>query len=228
MRRFLKRVVEKLYAPMLLRYLKRDRYYKSNGIKLLVKQGVFHPGFFFSTHFLWKEASHMPLQNKTLLELGAGSGFISFSAARAGAIVTASDISPAAIAGLNRNKQTLQLPIHIVESNLFDGMPAQTFDYIMINPPYYPKNARNAEELAWFCGSNFEYFHALFNGLKRFMHRETRVLLSLSEDCNLQRIRHIALEHQFELKIHKKKRILWEQNYIFRIEQQHAYSANSL
>lgn len=218
MHRLIKFLIEKLYAPFLLRYLKRDRYYEYNEIKLLVKKGVFHPGFFFSTKFLLEELQLLPLHNKTLLELGAGSGLISFSAAKSGALVTATDISKVAIDGLEQNAAALQLPVAVLRSNLFEKIPPQTFDYIIINPPYYPKKAETEEQMAWFCGADFEYFHALFKSLGSFMQRNTTVLLSLSEDCDIERIRTIAREHNFNLNLYRKRRILWEQNYIFRVE----------
>lgn len=218
MHRTIKFLVEKLYAPFLLRYLKRDRYYESHGIKLLVKKGVFHPGFFFSTKFLLAELMLLPLRNKTLLELGAGSGLISFSAAKAKAVVTATDISSVAIEGLAENTEQLKLPVKVLQSNLFEKIPKQTFDYIIINPPYYPKKAETEEQMAWFCGADFEYFHALFKDLGSFVQRNTIVLISLSEDCDLERIRLIARGYNFNFRLHKKRRIIWEQNYIFRIE----------
>src|SRR5205085_2367128 len=85
------------YKPALRRYLSRERVYRYEGISLQIHPEVFHPGFFFSTKLLLRYLLQLPLHQRSLLELGAGSGLISFAAARAGADVTASDINPVAV-----------------------------------------------------------------------------------------------------------------------------------
>lgn len=218
MRRLVKYLVEKIYAPFLLRYLKHDRYYSYMGIRLLVKEGVFHPGFFFSTKFLLKTLSQLPLKDKKLLELGAGSGLISFYAASQGAAVTASDISTKAVGGLLQNATALQLPVKVIQSDLFLNIPEQSFDYIIINPPYYPKEPQSEEQMAWFCGADFEYFHKLFEQLGSYVQRNTTVLMSISEDCNVERIGAVAEANSFKFTLSHKKRIMWEYNYIYRLQ----------
>ncbi len=220
MRSIVKKVIDKVYAPWLSWYLKKDRTYKYSGIPLLVRKGVFHPGFFFSTKFILQSVRQTILLDKTLLELGAGSGLVAFYAAKRGAKVTASDINPEAISGLEYNKQQLQLPIQIIASDLFDHIPVTTFDYIIINPPYYPKKAANYEEQAWYCGEDFEYFKKLFSQLSAYMHQSTKVLMSLSEDCDVNRIQKIAATQEFHFHLLKRKRIMWEWNYLFLIQQQ--------
>lgn len=220
MRKLVKFLVSRLYAPVLLHYLAQDRVYTFNGIELLIKKGVFHPAFFFSTRFLWSELKKHPLRDKTLLELGAGSGLIAFSAARAGAIVTASDISSIAISGLQENAQRLTLPVTIIQSDLFAAIPQQHFDYIIINPPYYPRNPENEAEMAWFCGPHFEYFQHLFAQVGNYMQRNTTVFMSLSEDCDRNKIKAIAAANRLNLILGKEKRIAWEQNYIYQVHKQ--------
>lgn len=221
MYRILKTLVSRLYAPLLLYYLKKDRWYSHSGVKLFVKRGVFHPGFFFSTRFLLAHVRQQILLDKKLLELGAGSGLISFYAAKRGAKVMATDVSNLAIEGLNMNSKQLNLPVQVVHSNLFQAIPVQTFDYIIINPPYYPQTPHNEQEMAWFCGKEFEYFKELFAGLAKYMQRNTCVLMSLSQDCNLERITGIANANGFDFILLRKKRIMWELNYIYQIIKKH-------
>lgn len=218
MKRIIKRLVEKFYAPIILRYLKQDRFYTYRGIKIKVKKDVFHPGFFFSTKHLISFLSKLNLKDKKVLELGAGSGLISFYCYNKGANVTATDINPIAIAALKENSNSLQMPIHIQESNLFDAISKQTFDYILINPPYYPKAPVNIAEHAWYCGTNFEYFVKLFGQLIAYMDSETNVLMTLSEDCDLDKITMLANTGGFDLILQKKQRLLWEMNFIYKIQ----------
>ena len=206
-----------VFGPIILWYTKRDRTYHYEGLTLLIKRGVFHPRFFFSTKFLLRAIKKQELANKTALELGAGSGLISFYMANRGAQVTATDISTIAIEGLQVNKTNLKSTIHIIHSDLFAQIPAQSFDYIIINPPYYPKNPNNQEEMAWFCGTNHEYFHKLFVQLGNYMPLNTIVWMSLSEDCNITQIKQIAENNNFFLTLAHKKRIIGELNYIYQI-----------
>ncbi|MCY7410704.1 MAG: 50S ribosomal protein L11 methyltransferase, partial [Chitinophagales bacterium] len=85
----LKTITNTFYRPLLQRYLKKQRSYTFGEIKIQILPGVFHPGFFFSTKFLISVIEKKNLYKKTFLELGAGSGLISFVAEKLGAVVTA-------------------------------------------------------------------------------------------------------------------------------------------
>lgn len=75
-----------------------------------------------------------------ILEVGCGTGCISLSLAKeAGAQVTATDISPDAVACATRNVEALELGEHvqIVETDCVDGIEGP-FDVLVSNPPYIP------------------------------------------------------------------------------------------
>lgn len=195
-------------------YLRKDRYYTRHGIRILVKKGVFHPGLFFSTEFLIRSLSHTELMGKTLLELGAGSGMISLYAHQKGAVVTATDINPAAIEGLRHNAGN---KLNIILSDLFDNIPKQEFDYIIINPPFYPSDPLNDAERAWFCGKHFDYFEKLFGSILPFMKGNSEVWMSLSQDCDIHSIKEIANKNGLDMALKTRKRIWLEWNFIYQI-----------
>lgn len=217
MNKALKYITNLTLKPALKLYLSRNRKYTHNGIRLIIPPQVFHPAFFFSSKFLLQYILKQDLQNKTFLELGAGSGLISFSAAKKGAIVTASDINKTAIEYLEKNNAANKLNINILESDLFDNIPVQHFDIIAINPPYYKKNPSSDADHAWYCGENGEYFSRLFQTLKSFTNPNSEVLMVLCDDCDMDMIKQAAHQYQFQLSLAEQTRKLSEMNYIFRV-----------
>lgn len=204
-------------GPVIIWYLKKDRRYSYRGIDLLIKKGVFHPGFFFSTKFLLNTIDKIDVSSLKFLELGAGSGLISFYFAKKGAMVLATDINQKAIDSLEFNKLNLNSNIQILHSDLFSQIPKQTFDIIIVNPPFYPKNPKNQEEMAWFCGAEFEYFYQLFFQIGDYLNADSKVYMSLSVDCNIEKIQEIGAKSKFKFSLLEKKRILGELNYIYQI-----------
>src|SRR5437762_5716651 len=172
MRTAVKYIVGTTWQPLLKKYLSKTRAYTYKNIRMQVPSSVFHPGFFFSTHLLLDQIKRGSLKNKKLLEPGAGSGLISIYAAQRGAIVTATDINPVAVECLRENSRENNVQIDILRSDLFDEIPSQLFDIIVINPPYYKKDPQSYSDYAWNCGSNGEYFKKLLAQLGGYIHSE--------------------------------------------------------
>ncbi len=208
-------MVRKFYQPYILRKISRESVFEYKGVYLRLPGGVFHPKYFFSTKFLLNYILRLDIKNKSLLELGAGSGLISISCSQHGAKVTSTDISKQAITGLRQNLKTNQVEIQIIESDLFTNIPQQPFDMIAINPPYYPKKAGNESEMSWYCGENFEYFYSLFKTIGNYLHEKSRILMVLSEDCNLNSIFSIAAEKNFSFEVKETRKFFGRKHYIF-------------
>ena len=217
MRRLTRYLATVFYKPILVKYLSKERSYSYKNIHLKIHPDVFHPGFFHSTGILLKCVNTLPLKNKTFLELGAGSGLISISAAKAGAIVTATDINPVAMHYLTRNMQFNNADLTVIVSDLFERIPDQFFDVIVINPPYYFDSPSGFKEYAWYCGKNGEYFHALFSSLSNYSNGDTVILMVLCEGTNRELIRSIAGNYGFAFECTKEVRNLIERNYVYRI-----------
>ena len=215
-----KYVVGHTYKPLLEKYLSRKRTYHHNGFRLEIPPEVFHPGFFFSTRFLMRHLALFKLENKSFLELGAGSGLIAIHAAKEGAQVTATDLNRTAVKYLDINARNNGINLNIVHSDLFDDLPFQQFDFIILNPPYYKRDAKNEKDLAWCCGSNGEYFQKLFAGLGKYMHANSEVLMVLCDGCDLQMIQQMANSRGFKMACAISKKNLIETNYIFKIRRE--------
>jgi release factor glutamine methyltransferase len=178
---------------------------------------VFHPGLFSSTHFLIDFLDLQDLREKTLLELGCGSGLISIWAARRGAEVTATDLSIKAIENTILNAKANGVGLRIVRSDLFGNLGAEKFDWIVINPPYYAKAVRTEQDLAWHCGENHEYFEKLFSSMANHMHEDSQVIMILTkEGCDVAEILRIAEKSSFHLNLLKERNtLLDEKDYLF-------------
>lgn len=211
----------KLLSPVLRKvawiYTLKERQFSYRDITIVVIPGVFHPGLFFSSKLLLDFVDTLDLNGKSFLELGAGSGIISLLAAKKNAIVYASELSTSAIENIRINSISNKLEINIIKSDLFEEIPQQVFDYIVINPPYFNNAPKTEAEYAWNCGSNFEYFHSLFNSLSNYVNSDSSVFMILSEACKLDNIKSIGIEHGFEWELILQKRIWSEKNYIYRI-----------
>jgi release factor glutamine methyltransferase len=206
-----------LLKPASKWYLSKTRIYKSEGITVKIYPGIFHPGLFFSTKIFLEYLKTQPLQNVRVLELGAGSGFISIALVRRGALVTASDINPKAVIGLAENFLLNDVEAKVVESDLFDNLEIRTYDLIVINPPYYPKNPLSINDHAWYCGENFEYFKSLFQQINSSP-VIPEIVMILSEECNIDQIRLLAENSGLCLSEVYRQKIKGEKNIIFTIK----------
>jgi release factor glutamine methyltransferase len=191
--------------------------YSYGNIRLEIPPEVFHPGFFFSTRLLLRYISALSLKGQRFLELGAGSGLISIAAAKNGATVTATDINPVAVGCLRRNCDQNNVKAEIILADLFTDIPEQSFDIIAINPPYYKKQPQTMADHAWYCGENGEYFVQLFTNLEEYIHKNSNVLIVLSEECDIDMINKIASSHNFYMQKKITKKSLWENLYIYQI-----------
>ncbi|PTX63908.1 release factor glutamine methyltransferase [Kordia periserrulae] len=198
------------------KYTSKQRKFTFEGITIQMHSAVFPPKFTLSTKILLEYLKSLDLTDTTFLELGCGSGIISLFAASKGANVTASDINQTALDLLKEASRENEIPLQIVYSDLFENLSNQQFEYIIINPPYYPKTPQNVKERAWFCGEHFEYFENLFQQLPNNLAEHTWMILS--EDCDIETIKNIAQKNQLSFELILEKTVVKEKNYIFSLQ----------
>ncbi len=219
MRKPLRKIAKKVLGPAMKKkfesYSKKSHDIEFEGLSITILPGVFPPSFLISTKVLVKYLRDKEIAGKSLLELGCGSGAIACWAAQKGAIVVASDINPQAIECAKLNAEQNGIAIQTKLSDLFKNLP-QPYDWIIINPPYYPQEPKNDREKAWFAGKDFDYFRRLFSELS-YKKNWAKCIMVLSEDCNLSDIIALAKNEGLNLKkvlTHKK---LVEHNYVYEI-----------
>ena len=120
-------------------YITRESWFC--GLKFYVDERVLVPrspvAELISNHFEpWTDSSRV----RRILDLCTGSGCIAIASKYhfPSAEVCASDVSPEAleVAVLNLEQHDLSGQVILYESDLFDSIPAQSFDVIVSNPPY--------------------------------------------------------------------------------------------
>src|SRR6187401_1733207 len=219
MRKILKRIVSPILVPFVKWYLRKERRFVYNRLTIHVFPGVFHPGFFHSTKFILSYLADKDLAGKSFLELGCGSGLVSIVAAKAGANVISSDLSLRALENTKRNANLNNVFLKIVYSDLFDSIDKTQFDWIVINPPYYARKPESEQDLAWYCGENFEYFQKLFASLNDYTHPASQVIMVLTKGADVKTIEEIAKKYTFDLELLKENPVFFdERDFLFRIK----------
>ncbi len=216
-RKTLRKILNRTVKPLLLKYIKTDRRYRYGSLDLLIRPGIFHPRFFNSTSALLSYLKKIDLKGKSLLDLGTGSGILAIFAASKGAFVTATDISQKAVDNSVYNANLNSLNINIFQSDLFDNIKHEKYEIILINPPYYPKKPLRTSDYAWYCGEKFEYYHKLFKQIRPYLQTNCRVVMSLANTCDTQKIQDIAETYGFTLELLEQKNYIWEKQFTFGI-----------
>lgn len=217
LRKIVKPVLDRIFPPLWHWYVRKPRTSRWRNVKVTVPPGVFHPGLFLSSRFLLQHLESHSLSNKTVLEIGSGSGIIAIAAAKRADKVTATDISSLAIAAIEANAKQNNVHMQVVKSDLFVDLPAFPYDFVVVNPPYYPVDPKTEAEHAWFCGAEFEYFQRLFQDLHRYTSPTCQVRMVLSEDCKLDHIQAIGRQCNWEMTVVAQRKRWGEWNYIFSV-----------
>jgi release factor glutamine methyltransferase len=201
------------YRRWALWYIRHTRVFRYRRLRVQVPPGIFHPGIFFSTPFFLEIIGQLPLQGKTVLDVGTGSGVLAIWAAACGARASALDLNPAAVDTARNNARQLPAfypdatPVQLWLSDLFDQLPATRYDYLLVNPPYYAQTPGDAAALAFFAGENWQYFRRFFAEAGRFLEKNGAIYMVLSEDCPLALLDSLAREAglNMELVAQRKK-----------------------
>lgn len=108
------------------------------GLTFAVRPGVLIPRQ--DTEILCEQALSRLSPGMRVLDIGTGSGALAVSLARLcpGALVTAVDVSEAALSLAGENAARLGASVRFLRSDCFDALGGEVFDMIVSNPPYIP------------------------------------------------------------------------------------------
>ncbi len=211
------------FQPLLYKAIKwyyaKPRWIEKRGLKIRLYPTVFHPSFYLSTDIILDYLLNLDINEKSLLELGAGNGLVSLYLAKyKNCKVIATDINPNAIKGLQENSRTNQVNLKVIESDLFDRVPFEQLDYIIVNPPYYAGEISAVDEYAFYAGAQLEYFSKFFSQILPYLKRNTIIYMILSETAPLETIAIHGDKVGVKMKVVDSKKKLGE---IFLIYQLH-------
>lgn len=98
------------------------------------------------------------LDGARIWDLGTGSGILSWQAARLGARVTATDMSPAAVRTATQNCAGRDVEVRL--GDLFEPVWGEWFDLVIVNPPYEHGDTDSEAEAAFVSSDFLERFGA--------------------------------------------------------------------
>lgn len=130
----------------------RQRWVRAADMKLLILPDVFDPVLLRTGEwFAGLLATHDWVRDRSVLELGTGSGICALAAARSAREVTAVDINPAAVrcARVNTLLQGTEQRMSVLQGDLFGPVAGRRFDRIVFNPPFLRGTPRDAYDHAW-------------------------------------------------------------------------------
>lgn len=104
-----------------------------SGLPIRVPAGVLDPALFRVGAWFAAEVGAEVRPGWRVLDLGCGSGVVGALAARAGAVVTAVDLDPRAVAAARTNGVA-----DARQGDLFGPVAGERFDLVAFNPPYFP------------------------------------------------------------------------------------------
>lgn len=211
MRRMLKYVVDPFLKWRHARRSSSIQYWNSPVGRMEIHPGVFHPGQFGSSRFLLEYVLSQPTANLKLAEMGAGSGYISLGLKQQNQHITAFEISEKAIRNMRCNMQQLGLDVPVVQSDLFASCtPEHVFDIWLVNPPYFPKQPENIDEMAWYCGVGHAYFVRFFEHVASHLSENGKIWMVLSSTCDVKQIEGQARLKGFRSRVVAERKFLFE------------------
>jgi len=199
-----------LRRPFVLRRIAHPSEVELLGHRLGTSPGVFHPVSFSSSRILAEDLLERPLRGIRVLDMGTGAGPVAVAAGAAGAIVTACDVNPRAVALARENLALNGLSGEVIESDLFSNLSGRRFDLVCFNIPFYASDPADHFQAAYNAGRNLETVHRFAQGCEDHLELDGRVVIIFSEDSGCSRVRRAFTDRGFCLESNRVTRKLLE------------------
>lgn len=221
-RRALRRVIHFASYNFVLKR-RSTRTVRADGFRLTVRPTVFHPRYFIASEYFSRFVTQLDLRDRSVVDVGTGTGIIALSAARAGAAnVVAIDINPNAALSARENAATHGFGdrVSAVCGDLLAALsPRARFDVILSNPPFFPEEPIDVADRAWHAGPGYRDIKALFEQAHARLAPGGRFYLLLSSDSDLALIGSLIKQAKFSARLAARKSLLFESLVLFELRQ---------
>lgn len=165
-------------AAALLEWRARSPYVRATADgPLLVLPGVLDPVATKVGAWLAGAAAAEARPGERWVDMGCGTGVVGLALAARGVRVTAVDIDPRCVRAARANAALRELPVEVVESDLFAAAPGP-WDGVVYNVPFWPGEPRGTFGLAFYAGDDLRAVRRYATEAPR---HARRVLVALSE-----------------------------------------------
>lgn len=167
------------------------------------------------TFLMEKALKKQLLKNKSVLEIGCGSGYLSIYCAKQNAIMTSIDINENAIYYAKKKAEKNNVKIKFIESNLFENVKNK-YDIIFFNPPYLISD--EIKELALDGGKEGrEIIDKFLDCFSNYLKEKGFALLLHTNYNNLNKTEKKLKKIKFKYEIIEKQHLFFEELYILKI-----------
>ena len=185
--------------------LKEQRLSNVSGIELLIDPHVYPSDRFRSSRFLVQEL-HGMLKGAKVCDMGCGPGIVGLAAAYNGAKnVVQVDINPYAAKNAIHNREFHKFDfskIQIYESDCFDQVPTQKFDYVLFNPPFHSDDfeIQNPIERA-FIDPQFVSFEKFLLQSEHYLEKDGKIIIAFSNKGDTLALEALFSKYHFDWRL---------------------------
>lgn len=220
MRQKIRPLLFRLLFPIHTYWNRKPRQTQIDHLSLRIEPRVFDPGRHFSSKILARYIASLDLSGCRVLDMGTGSGIIGITAALQGAGVIAVDINPEAVRLASSNAQTHQVAakMRALCGDLFSSLsPSLKFDWIIFNPPFFPRPAAPSLQAAYNAGDDYGIIADFLQQAKNFLAPAGKVLMIFSSDMDLNELQNLLARFHYRVAHCEIKPHLFEMFYLVQL-----------
>lgn len=177
---------------------------------------------FFLLDILQKELEKMQIVDKghvySLLDMGAGTGYIGFEMAKKGHSVVLADCNPMAVSYMQKLIDADDLQIKLYQTDLFEDIPVQKFDCIVFNTPYLPSEDEFEDSALHGGKYGCETACRFIDQVTNYLAEDGFVLLLTSSLAHTNKIKKTAARSGLSCDLLAVKSLFFEELQVYRLK----------